>query len=157
MSGNEVLMRGGWLLIPCMLAGCGSSERVAPVTEPRAAAPEPEAEPEPVVAAPAPPDVDDQVELDETSCVVRTRAGTVSAECTAGSLSCAEIARADLTDAPGEEVVARCDEPGSPPGGRALVVANGDTLQWVLALDRVAVRCRAAWTCASRHSRTAAQ
>jgi hypothetical protein len=72
----------------------------------------------------------------------------VSAECDGASLRCAEVARADLADTPGDEVLARCDGPeGEEPGedGRALALSHGDSVLWMERLDQIGGA--RPWTC----------
>ncbi len=133
-------------LVLAWASGCGPG---SPAREPPAAEPTRPARderPAPVEAAPAPVapvQVDPEVWFDETTCVLRAAGGAVRAECTEGALTCTEIARADLAEPPGDEVVTRCDD--DEPGGRALAVANGDALLFVHRLDAIEVPGR--WTC----------
>jgi hypothetical protein len=132
------------------LSGCGASEpsaaghRVEPT---HAAEPSDEAEGH---ASANPPGSSEVTFEDGTNaaCALRARAGVVSAQCDGASLRCAEVARADLADAPGDEVLARCDGPegGTPgEGGRALSLSNGDTVLWMVRLDEI--RGSRQWSC----------
>lgn len=76
-----------------------------------------------------------RIEFEQTECILQAQDGMIHANCTGGSLNCVEIARGDLAELPGPEVVSRCDEPGPEPSGRALIVANGARVLWMLPLD----------------------
>lgn len=144
-----MLWRTTLLLVVAVVqsSGCGPTESAARTREPRGATRPAVSEPSPSEAAASTPetraDVDAEVAFDETTCVLRAAAGAVRAECADGSLSCTEVARADLADLPGDEVLARCDDEDA--GARALAVVNGDRLLWMRALDQVLVP--GAWTC----------
>lgn len=88
----------------------------------------------PPTAIPA-PDAAHRVEVDEVDCLLAARGGQVTATCTVGALTCTEIARGDLAEAPGPEVVSRCDAPGDTHVHQALAVASGDRLLWTLPLQ----------------------
>ncbi|MFK7986624.1 MAG: hypothetical protein AB8I08_11420 [Sandaracinaceae bacterium] len=153
---RRVLLLGGFLQV----MGCGPTDTAPPSEEARAqeetlaaeAVEPPEdtaavspgseesearGEREPPAQPVSDPTVDPEIEFDGQICVLRAEGGVVSASCDGGSLACAELMRADITDAEGDEVVARCDDEQS--AGRALVVASGpgDALLWVGRLDQV--------------------
>lgn len=118
----------GGLLAAVLLTACGPRSPTMP--ESVAAAPATAAAMPVAIAARTV-----RLEASELDCVLSAQGGLVSAKCVEGTLTCVEVARADLAEVPGVEVVSRCDGPGADHTARGLVVANDASVLWVLGLD----------------------
>lgn len=142
---TRCLLARGLSTVPlsALLLACGPRSQSTPGPTLAPSSVVPSAASSAAVALPAPAAAGSEptfhLEGSAIDCVLRAEAGRVSATCAEGTLTCVEVARAELAASPGEEIVSRCDGPDATEhDAQALVVANGGALVWVLPLEGTA-------------------